>query len=118
MPSPAFVSISTSWPARTSSAALSGVRPTRYSRVLISFGQPTRISISSDLARKYLKFGAFSWIFCYASAKQSLVSVMERHMAGEFPVQLDEFDQKILGALERDGMLTAAALSERIGLSP
>jgi Lrp/AsnC family transcriptional regulator, leucine-responsive regulatory protein len=34
------------------------------------------------------------------------------------PVQLDEFDHKILIELERDGVLTAAALSERVGLSP
>ena len=34
------------------------------------------------------------------------------------PVPLDEFDHKILTELERDGALTAAALSERVGLSP
>ncbi len=34
------------------------------------------------------------------------------------PVPLDEFDHKILIALERDGALTSAALAERIGLSP
>ena len=34
-----------------------------------------------------------------------------------FPVLLDEFDHKILIELERDGVLTAAALSERVGLS-
>jgi len=34
------------------------------------------------------------------------------------PVPLDEFDHKILIELERDGVLTAAALAERIGLSP
>ena len=34
------------------------------------------------------------------------------------PVPLDEFDHKILIELERDGVLTAAALSERVGLSP
>jgi Lrp/AsnC family transcriptional regulator, leucine-responsive regulatory protein len=34
------------------------------------------------------------------------------------PAQLDEFDQKILIELERDGVLTAAALSDRVGLSP
>jgi DNA-binding Lrp family transcriptional regulator len=34
------------------------------------------------------------------------------------PVSLDDFDHKILIELERDGVLTAAALSERIGLSP
>ena len=34
------------------------------------------------------------------------------------PVQLDDFDHKILIELERDGVLTAAALAERIGLSP
>ena len=32
--------------------------------------------------------------------------------------RLDAFDQKILFELERDGMLTAAALAERVGLSP
>lgn len=39
-------------------------------------------------------------------------------MAQENPTQLDDFDHKILIELERDGMLTAAALAERIGLSP
>ena len=39
-------------------------------------------------------------------------------MAQEIPVQLDDFDHKILIELERDGILTAAALAERIGLSP
>ena len=34
------------------------------------------------------------------------------------PVPLDEFDHKILIELERDGALTAAALAERVGLSP
>jgi Lrp/AsnC family leucine-responsive transcriptional regulator len=34
------------------------------------------------------------------------------------PVQLDDFDHKILIELERNGVLTAAALAERIGLSP
>ena len=38
-------------------------------------------------------------------------------MAHETPAQLDDFDQKILIELERDGVLTAAALAERIGLS-
>ncbi|ANP46499.1 Lrp/AsnC family transcriptional regulator [Candidatus Viadribacter manganicus] len=38
-------------------------------------------------------------------------------MAQENPVQLDDFDHKILIELERDGVLTAAALAERIGLS-
>ena len=32
--------------------------------------------------------------------------------------RLDAFDRKILFELERDGMLTAAALAERVGLSP
>jgi Lrp/AsnC family transcriptional regulator, leucine-responsive regulatory protein len=39
-------------------------------------------------------------------------------MPQEIPVQLDDFDHKILIELERDGVLTAAALAERIGLSP
>lgn len=34
------------------------------------------------------------------------------------PVQLDDFDHKILVELERDGVLTAAALAEKVGLSP
>ncbi len=38
-------------------------------------------------------------------------------MPQEIPAQLDDFDQKILIELERDGVLTAAALAERIGLS-
>lgn len=39
-------------------------------------------------------------------------------MPQQIPVQLDDFDHKILIELERDGILTAAALAERIGLSP
>ena len=39
-------------------------------------------------------------------------------MPQDSPVQLDAFDHKILIELERDGVLTAAALSERVGLSP
>jgi DNA-binding Lrp family transcriptional regulator len=39
-------------------------------------------------------------------------------MPANSPAQLDDFDHKILIALERDGALTAAALSERVGLSP
>ena len=38
-------------------------------------------------------------------------------MPQQIPVQLDDFDHKILIELERDGVLTAAALAERIGLS-
>lgn len=39
-------------------------------------------------------------------------------MSQNSPVQLDDFDHRILIELERDGVLTAAALSERVGLSP
>lgn len=39
-------------------------------------------------------------------------------MPGDFPVSLDEFDHKILVELERDGVLTSAALADRVGLSP
>jgi len=39
-------------------------------------------------------------------------------MSEKSPSRLDAFDQKILFELERDGMMTAAALAERIGLSP
>lgn len=39
-------------------------------------------------------------------------------MPQDSPVQLDDFDHKILVELERDGALTSAALSERVGLSP
>ena len=39
-------------------------------------------------------------------------------MPANFPAQLDDFDHKILAELERDGVLTAAALAERVGLSP
>ena len=38
-------------------------------------------------------------------------------MTQQNPAQLDDFDQKILVELERDGVLTASALAERIGLS-
>lgn len=38
-------------------------------------------------------------------------------MTQETPFKPDEFDNKILIELERDGVLTAAALAERIGLS-
>lgn len=34
------------------------------------------------------------------------------------PTPLDPFDHKILAQLERDGVLTSAALAERVGLSP
>jgi DNA-binding Lrp family transcriptional regulator len=34
------------------------------------------------------------------------------------PVELDDFDHRILIELERDGVLTSAALAERVGLSP
>jgi len=39
-------------------------------------------------------------------------------MAQNSPVPIDDFDHKILIELERDGVLTAASLSERVGLSP
>lgn len=39
-------------------------------------------------------------------------------MATESPVELDDFDHRILVELERDGVLTAAALAQRVGLSP
>jgi Lrp/AsnC family transcriptional regulator, leucine-responsive regulatory protein len=39
-------------------------------------------------------------------------------MSENSPAELDDFDHKILIELERDGVLTAAALAERIGLSP
>ena len=38
-------------------------------------------------------------------------------MTTKSPVQLDDFDHKILLELERDGALTAVALADRIGLS-
>ena len=38
-------------------------------------------------------------------------------LAQHSPVPLDEFDHKILIELERDGVLTAAALAEKVGLS-
>src|SRR5690606_24946727 len=52
MPRPAPLSIHTSCPWRTSSLALSGVSPTRYSLFLISRGQP--ISIAGFLGRRSL----------------------------------------------------------------
>lgn len=39
-------------------------------------------------------------------------------MATDSPVELDDFDHRILVELERDGVLTAAALAQRVGLSP
>lgn len=39
-------------------------------------------------------------------------------MSEKSPSRLDAFDQKILFELERDGMMTAATLAERVGLSP
>ncbi|MGH6949600.1 MAG: Lrp/AsnC family transcriptional regulator, partial [Vitreimonas sp.] len=39
-------------------------------------------------------------------------------MVTDSSVNLDEFDHRILIELERDGVLTAAALSDRVGLSP
>jgi len=39
-------------------------------------------------------------------------------MPEKSPVQLDEFDHKILIELERDGVMTAATLAEHVGLSP
>jgi Lrp/AsnC family leucine-responsive transcriptional regulator len=39
-------------------------------------------------------------------------------MSEKSPARLDAFDRKILFELERDGMLTGAALAERVGLSP
>src|ERR1044072_569779 len=55
MPRPALVSTATSWPGATSSFTEAGVRPTRYSWTFISFGTPTRISLSviADLSRVY-----------------------------------------------------------------
>src|SRR3954462_5534338 len=53
MPRPALVSTITSWPAPGSSATDPGVRPTRYSWTLISFGTPTRMSDSSSVPRKW-----------------------------------------------------------------
>jgi Lrp/AsnC family leucine-responsive transcriptional regulator len=43
---------------------------------------------------------------------------VNRQMSEKSPSRLDAFDQKILFELERDGMMTAAALAERVGLSP
>ena len=39
-------------------------------------------------------------------------------MSEKSPSRIDAFDQKILFELERDGMMTAASLAERVGLSP
>src|SRR5258708_4762854 len=44
MPAPAFVSTTTWWPAATTSRTDVGVRPTRYSWVLTSFGTPRIIA--------------------------------------------------------------------------
>src|SRR3954471_1719460 len=43
MPLPAWASMKSSCPCETSSATDAGVRPTRYSWTLISFGTPIRI---------------------------------------------------------------------------
>src|SRR2546429_1287225 len=51
MPAPAFVSTTTWWPAATTSRTEVGVRPTRYSCVLTSFGTPRIIRISSSMPR-------------------------------------------------------------------
>src|SRR5258708_30317612 len=47
MPPPALVSTTTWWPCATSSRTEVGVRPTRYSWVLTSFGTPTITRIPS-----------------------------------------------------------------------
>src|SRR5580765_4603098 len=118
MPSPAFVSRKTSCPARTNSAALSGVRPTRYSWTLISFGEPTRMGNSSNRALEYRKKHAQSRIFRYIPTSQRPFQSIQMPATQNSPVPLDEFDHKILIELERDGVLTAAALAEKVGLSP
>src|SRR5262245_64300133 len=46
MPSPAPRSTVTRWPCATSSRALVGVNPTRYSWTLISFGTPMSMPVS------------------------------------------------------------------------
>src|SRR3989442_13399997 len=51
MPAPAFVSTTTWCPSATSSRTEVGVRPTRYSCVLTSFGTPMITRISSSLSR-------------------------------------------------------------------
>src|SRR5438132_10606033 len=51
MPAPAFVSTTTWCPCATSSRTEVGVRPTRYSCVLTSFGTPTITRVSSSLSR-------------------------------------------------------------------
>src|SRR5207244_12913710 len=51
MPAPAFVSTTTWCPCATSSRTEVGVRPTRYSCVLTSFGTPMITRISSPVPR-------------------------------------------------------------------
>ena len=53
MPSPAPRSTMTSWPCRTTSFTLSGVRPTRYSWFLISLGTPMSMEAASLLCEMY-----------------------------------------------------------------
>src|SRR5919202_3939637 len=57
MPAAASRSTSTSCPCETSSRAPAGVRPTRYSCVLISFGTPILTPYSSCRKRKLPQVG-------------------------------------------------------------
>jgi DNA-binding Lrp family transcriptional regulator len=69
-------------------------------------------------ALKYRKDRAFSWIFIYKRRQIRSFLGADSKMPANFPVPLDDFDHKILIELERDGAMTAAALSDRVGLSP
>src|SRR5690606_27666796 len=73
---------------------------------------------SSYCAGKYPVRNGFSWIFWARPRSKRLPFGVQKHMPQEIPAQLDDFDHKILIELERDGVLTAAALAERVGLSP
>src|SRR5438132_13077284 len=54
-PSPAFFSTSTRWPASVNARTPAGVRPTRYSLSLISFGSPMiKVSLPGQISALYL----------------------------------------------------------------
>src|SRR6266545_6453370 len=60
LPSPAPVSTTTSWPRWTSSRAPAGVKATRYSSVLISFGTPIFTARHPIVLSERHAFGALS----------------------------------------------------------
>ena len=121
MPLPAPVSMSTSWPAATSSRTPAGTSPTRYSWTLISRGTPTRMG---PLLRGYvaceIRFppGVAACVLAPPACRCGRICRYRASYRGNFaPMELDRYDRAIVRLLQQDARITNTALAGKVSLS-